>query len=393
MPSSLVFMFVVLSVALSDVINAMYANYLTLVGDFFGVEQIITQLTVGLEMLGHSVSGLVYGPMSDRYGRRPVMLFGMAVFLAAGLWCCFASNITALIVARFFHGVGAGVAAVVGYAMICDIYSEEECSKGVSLMYMCAVTSSTFIAPAMAAYMIANEYSWRAVFVASSALTTALFLWLVRKLPETVQEKSTECNLIAIIFGYVALLKNRGFLAYCFIKSLVMTYLLASVGNLPFVFIEGMGLPAKYYGYVSAIGGASFILGTIANIRWVGRFGMRKMITIGLVLTASSDVVAITADHYFTLTPVLAEAIWIPSSFCISFITSNSVVLAFREVSNKGAASSFLICCQTVFGVLGMYVVGKLYNGTIVPICLLTLLCCAISAVIMYRTRSEVGAS
>ncbi|KAF2281677.1 hypothetical protein GH714_042501 [Hevea brasiliensis] len=129
-----------------------------------------------------------------------------------------------------------------------------------------------------------------------------------------------------------------------------------------------MGLPAKYYGYVSAIGGASFI--------------------------AASDVVAIAADYYFVLTPVLAEAIWIPSSFCISFITSNSVVLAFREVSNKGAASSFIICCQTVFGVLGMYVVGKLYDGTIVPICLLTLLCCAISAVIMYRTsRGEVGTS
>ncbi|ACZ49574.1 bicyclomycin resistance protein [Anaplasma centrale str. Israel] len=381
--SSLAFILAVLSVVLVDITNAMYANYLTQVGAFFGAEQTVTQFTVSCEMLGYSTSGLIYGPMSDRHGRRPVMLFGMAVFLITGLWCYFANSITVLIIARFFCGVGAGVSAVVGYAIICDTYSSEECSKRISLMYMCAVTGSAFIAPGMSSYMIEHGYGWRTVFVVSIVLSAALLSWLVCKLPETISERRAGCNPITIVSGYVALLRNRRFLAYCFIKVLTMTYTLASVGTLPFVFIEGMGLQAKYYGYVAAIGGVSFIAGTMANVKLVGRFGMRRMIAVGLVLTVASDVAAIMADYYFALTPVLVEAIWIPSSFCISLIASNGAVLAFREVSNKGAASAFIIFCQTVFGVVGMYVVGKFYNGTIVPICLLTFTCCGISSVIL----------
>ncbi|MCU7611710.1 MFS transporter [Anaplasma capra] len=385
MLSSLVFILVVLPLVIGDITNSLYTNYLTQVGSSFGTQQTIAQFTVSLEMLGHSISGLVYGPMSDRYGRRPTMILGMAIFSIAGLGCCIAGSITSLIVARFFYGVGAGVAAVVGCAVICDTYSSEECYKGISLMYMSAVTFSTFVGPVVTNYMMAHEHGWRAVFVLSCALSMALLLWFVLKFPETISERCAAFNPASVISGYVALLKNRGFLAYCLIKGLTLTCIIASFGSLPFVFIEGMGLQAKYYGYVSAIGGISFIVGTMANIRLVRRFGMYRMIATGLIATVVSDVILVIMHCCITLTPVIAEIIWLPSSFCLSFITSNSVALALQEVKHKGIASALIIFCQTVFGALGMYVVGALYNGTVVPLAVLSATCTAVSLVILYR--------
>ncbi|MEH0831589.1 multidrug effflux MFS transporter [Anaplasma bovis] len=380
---------VISAILVCDISYDMYAPSLPEMCSYFGVSQTIVQLTVSMNLFGSSVSGLFYGPLSDYHGRKPMMLLGILLFAIASVGCCFANNVIVLIIFRFIQGMGAGVAGVVGYAIVNDVYSGEESAKNLSFVNM-VVALSPAIGPVIGSYVIAMGYGWRLIFV-FMALGAAGLLLMLTLFKETIQNRLTKLDTVSVIKGYVALLKNGRFLSFALIQSLTIMWVWSSLANLPFIFMEGMHFPVKDYGYLVTISVISYIIGTFVNRRLVGRVSIRNMIITGLVLIIIPDVIVIICHPLYALTPLIIELIWVPSSFGIAFVTSNSMALAFKEVDDKGTASAFLVFIQTVLGAFGIYVAGRFYNGTVIPVTILPIVCSVISiwlTMAVYKTTT-----
>ncbi|KJV64413.1 drug resistance transporter, Bcr/CflA subfamily protein [Anaplasma phagocytophilum str. ApMUC09] len=389
---TVVLFLVIMSITICDISYDMYAPGLPQIGAFFGVAQTIVQLTVSMNLLGGALSGLIYGPLSDHYGRRSVMLWGIAIFVIASIGCCFAWSIGVLIVLRFLQGLGAGVAGVVGFAIVNDMYVGEAAAKNLSIVNM-VVSLSPAVGPIMGSYIVSLGYGWRLLFVLVSMISVLLLLALIFGLTETIQNRREKLSLSSILAEYGALFRNYRFLCFALVQSLTIMWVWASMANLPFVFIEGMHLPVEYYGYLVAMSVVSYIAGTIVNRRLIGKLGMMRMIVLGLLSVMIPDVIVIICHYAFPafLTPLFIEMIWLPSSFGIAFITSNSVAIAFGEVKDKGAASAFISFGQTIFGACGIYIVGKFYNGTIVPVSVLPIVCCLLGMSIIWLLTKREG--
>lgn len=161
---NIISLIIILSVAIVDMATDLYSVALPNIANYFKVEGSVVQLTISLNLVGFAVSGLIYGPLSDHYGRRPMMLIGMTIFTLASVMCYIADSIMLLILIRFIQGVGAGVAGVVGYAAIRDMYSGSEYSRVISKLNM-VVAFSPGIAPVVGSYIISHGYSWKFLFL------------------------------------------------------------------------------------------------------------------------------------------------------------------------------------------------------------------------------------
>jgi DHA1 family bicyclomycin/chloramphenicol resistance-like MFS transporter len=340
------------------------------------------QLTISLNLVGYAVSGLIYGPLSDHYGRRPMMLIGMTIFTLASVMCYIADSIALLILIRFIQGVGAGVAGVVGYAAIRDMYSGSEYSRVISKLNM-VVALSPGIAPVVGSYIISHGYSWKFLFFIISHVAIAMLIFIYFKLQETLTVNKNTTNVIVNIFKqYISIFRNYRFLGFSAIHGLTFMWLWAYVANYPFIF-ESMGIAVQYFGYLISIIVIFYIIGTLINRRYVPKVGVSKMLIIGLVLPIISD--SLLVYFYFAdkLSILILQVAWIPANIGLALIISNNVTSALETIKGIGLGSAVLSFCNIMFGAIGIYIVGKFFCYGILPNLLLTIVC-STTAILMY---------
>ena len=370
-------------IVMCDMSSDIYLPALPKISEFFNVDHTVVQLTVSLNLVGISVSGLLYGPLSDYYGRRPIILLGVGIFMVASIMCCFSSNIIMLIIMRFIQGFGAGVAGVVGYAIIKDMYSGNECAKNISIVNV-AVAFAPVVAPILGSAIIAHGYHWNMLFVTISIMAVLVLASLFMFLQETISFDNVDSSIsfLSIVRKYKELILNIRFCGFALIQSFTIMWIWSCVANLPFIFVNDMGVPVGYYGYFVAINVAAYIVGAIINQRFVERFGINNMLLIGLILTTLSDLVVLVLYQIIEISPLLAEIMWMPSGMGIAFILGNNMTAAFSEIKEPGIGSAFILFLQTIFGALGIYILGCFYDGTLIPVILFPIICSVICLVI-----------
>ncbi len=206
------------------------------------------QLTMSLNLLGFALAQLLYGPLSDRIGRRPVLLGGMLGFALASLGCAFAGSIEALILARVLQGMTACAEAVVGYAVIRELYDEAGAVRVLGA-YGMAIAFAPAIGPVIGGHMHVL-FGWRSNFFLLTGLILVVAFLIWRKLPETLRQPDPGAvDPRRILRGYLALLGDSAFMAYALIAGMVIAGLFAMVTAFPFLFIERMGVRTEHYGY------------------------------------------------------------------------------------------------------------------------------------------------
>ncbi|BET29747.1 multidrug effflux MFS transporter [Wolbachia pipientis] len=358
----------------------LYSVALPSIANYFKVKGNIAQLTISLNLVGVAISGLIYGPLSDYYGRRLIMLIGMAIFTLASIVCCIADNIILLILIRFIQGAGAGVAGVVGYAAIRDMYSGSEYSRVISKLNM-VVALSPGIAPVVGSYIISHGYSWKFLFFIISLAAIIMLIFIYLKLQETLTVNKSKAS-INIFKQYILIFKNYRFLGFSAIHGLTFMWLWAYIANYPFIF-ESMGVEVQYFGYLISIIVIFYIIGTLINRRYVPKIGVSKMLIIGLVLPMISD--GLLVYFYLTnkLSVLILQVTWIPSNIGLALVISNNVTSALETVKSIGLGSAVLSFCNMMFGAVGIYIVGKFFSYGILPNLLLTVVC-SIIAILIY---------
>jgi MFS transporter, DHA1 family, multidrug resistance protein len=247
------------------------------------------QLTVSSYLIGFAVGQVIYGPLSDRRGRRPVLLAALALYVASTLVCGLTQSVWPLIAARLLQGVAGSGAIVLARAIVRDLYSGVQAARELSMIGSIGAFAP-IVAP-MIGGVLQTAFGWRASFIAMGAAALIAIAVAGRLLPETLRQRAGEpMSLGFLLRGYGAVLRHRGFLAYLGILTVSYAGLFAWISGASVVLQEVYGLTAFGFGFTFALGAAGYMAGATAAARLVVRLGLDRTMGLGVILLAAGGI-------------------------------------------------------------------------------------------------------
>ena len=241
------------------------------------------QLTLTMFVAGFAVSQLVWGPVTDRFGRRPTLLIGLAVFTAAGAACALAETVEQLIVFRFFQALGACAGQVVSRSIVRDTTEGAESAKVMSYIAL-AMSLSPAVTPSIGGQLHAL-FGWRSNFVLLALIGLTLAAIAVIRLPETTRGKVPDAiHLVPMLRNYGTLLRDRSYRGYILCIGGMFGCLMAYQTGSPFVLMTELGWSPQAYGLLILFNVFGFLSGSITAARLAPRLGIRRMVRASGVL-------------------------------------------------------------------------------------------------------------
>jgi MFS transporter, DHA1 family, multidrug resistance protein len=253
---------------------------LPLLAKSFASDISIAQMTVSLYMVGIACSQILMGPLSDRFGRRPVLLAGLTLMVVASLACVFAESLPQLIVARFFQAFGGATGMVVSRAIIRDLYRRERISSMISLV-IAVMMIAQMLSP-LTGGLIETAFGWRAVFYVITAGSILVTIAIALALPETRRVRPKTGGGFRGDVG--SLLTSRAFIGYVLCQVLASQIIFTFAGGGPYIVVTHMGRTGAEYGAWFATTGFAYLIGNLFCVRYSPRYQLEKLIWFGLAL-------------------------------------------------------------------------------------------------------------
>lgn len=346
----------------------------------------LAQVTIsaGLFILG--CSGVIYGGLADSMGRRPMLIFSVAVFFLSTLVITWTSSVNAFLVAKLFQGVGSGAAWVVGNACLKDIYSGEAYTQVMNYVHAIAGIIPA-VAPVIGSYL-GVLIGWRACFQILCLCSLVALGVIVFFQKETLQNKKKFC-LRTFLTNYRVVFHEKLFIKYLVVKVLCVMLILIEASNIPLLFVDYMEVVPEYYGLYALPTFMVYVLGAVISTKIAVRYKTESIIFLGLIFIAASNLL-VTAISLFALpTPILIQICKIPCYAGWGFIFGNATAMIVSSVPGKaGITSAIMIALEMLFSSAGIFVLGFAFDGTILPVtyCHIIVSCiCMLSMYLMGR--------
>lgn len=325
------------------------------------------QLTIASFLFGLAVGQIIYGPLSDRIGRRPPLTIGISLFVVVSIGCTFATSIEALIGLRFLQALGASVGMVIARAVIADLFEGQEAARMFSLVTL-VFGLAPILAPLIGGWMLL-VMDWRAIFwvlalFGGAVLTAALMRLEESRSKETEGRAREESPLRA----YLAVMRQKrliGFgLAGSFGGSCMLTYIAAS----PSLLIETYGIAPENYGYIFGLNAIGFVAAAQVNRHFLIRHSIERLLMLGLTGALVASLIMLIAAITYTSGSL---AILVPLFVVITslgFILPNGVAGAMAvDRQRSGTTGALVGCLQFIVGSIGAVCVGIFYDGSALP--------------------------
>ncbi|HET7674098.1 MAG TPA: Bcr/CflA family multidrug efflux MFS transporter [Gammaproteobacteria bacterium] len=329
-----------------------------------GASSAAVQQSVSAFFFGLAAGQIIYGPLSDRFGRRPALLLGFALYLVAGVVCALAGAIHVLIAARAVQGFGAAASASAGRAVIRDRWKGDEAARAMSFVVM-VMAIAPLLAPVVGGQIL-EYFGWRAIFWMLTAFALLALALVTFRLPETNgPERRGDVRIAATYQAYWHLLADARVRAYLFCGGFVYAVMFAYIVSAPFVYIDIFGIDPQYFGFFFGLNVVGLIIGNYANGRLVVRLGHQRMLGIGAAITLLSSLALLGA--------ALAGAAGIATVVVTLFFAVGPVGLVGANTvagllnlypRNAGAASALFGVFQYGLGAAAGVAAGALYAGT-----------------------------
>lgn len=333
----------------------------------FGASRETVQLTLSLFLAGMAVSQLVLGPLADRFGRRPVLLWALVIFIAASAAACLAATIDGLIVARIAQAVGATAGITLARAIVRDLYARDQAASMIGY-----VTMGMVVAPMLAPSLggaLDERFGWRAIFVACLVLGMLALLATAFLLPETRPRSMSHVGAGEIARRTLRLLRNRRFLGYAATSALVSAAFFSFVGGAPYLIIDVLGLDKSVYGLWFVLTAGGYMVGNFISGRYSQRVGIERMIVIGCVsaLLGSGLILALAWAASPSATALFVPMILV--SLGNGFVMPNAIAAGVSvDPEAAGAASGLMGFLQMGLGGVASFTAGRAATASALPL-------------------------
>jgi MFS transporter, DHA1 family, multidrug resistance protein len=362
----------------------LYLASLPSLGSVFNAPSSTVQLTLSMFVIAFGSAQLIIGPLSDRFGRRPVVIAGLSLYVLASLLCAASPSIELLIGARFLQALGCCSAIIIARAIVRDAYQPEE-SVRVVARASTWLSIAPLTGPILGSYLQV-AFGWRAAFVALSILSAMLLATVILRLPETNAHKNPRATEWAgLSANYRLVLGSREFWAYALPGALSYGSIFAFISGSSPVLIGVLQVPTAWFGFCFAFGVSGYMSGTILCRRLLPRFGQATTLRIGTTLS-------LTAGALFLAGVGIGLAHWALVTVAM-FMTMFAHGVNF-PVSQSGSVNPFPQQAGTAAGLMGaLYMsvafcvgsaVGATANGTVYP---LAIIACALGGCVFAASR------
>ena len=352
------------------------------------------QLTMTLYLAGFAIAQLVYGPLSDRLGRRPMMIAGLLIYVVASIAAALATTIALLLAARFVQALGACAGTVLSRAVVRDSTSGPEIARTMAVI-AAALALSPALGPAVGG-IVDVWFDWRACFLLLAGFGALLLLCVLFQLGETNRHPTPDrLDGSTIARGYLALVRDSNFLGFvlsgAFISAAAYVY---NIGA-PFIFITLLGLAPDTYGLLGLVTGAGYFGGTMLVRRRAGSVRAEQLALVGSrwALVGAVVLLEIALIGPLRVWSIIASMTIFAVGLGLLLPTTAAAALA-RYPRSAGAAAAVIGCSQMGIGVAATALLSALDRNTPLPMAgLIAALALLTSASCWFTAHRSSGAS
>jgi DHA1 family bicyclomycin/chloramphenicol resistance-like MFS transporter len=334
----------------------------------FGVPENAIQMVLGINFAGICLAGIISGPLSDAFGRRPLLNYGLIIFSLASFGCLYAHTFYQMLAWRFVQGIGASVPMIVMAASAFDRYPEDKAASILGFVNS-LITTALALAPLVGAYLT-QHFGWRSNFVVIFCLTCICMFGILLFLTETLNaDKRNPMNLKQLARDYKTLFSSIPFLSYSFIVMFPLAVLIVYIANLSVIFVTHLGLDLTTYSVYQATTPGTFVIFSSLTGKAIKRFGLDRTALIGLIcLAVGSGALLYTGLIY----PAIPEYICV----CMALVAAGGALMlgpfsvkvmgVFPDIKGTALAASTVIRQLLSVGCVALS--QYFFNGTIVPV-------------------------
>ncbi|HEY1749137.1 MAG TPA: Bcr/CflA family multidrug efflux MFS transporter [Xanthobacteraceae bacterium] len=324
-----------------------------------------TLYTLSTFFIGFGGGQLLFGPLTDRFGRKRPLLVGLAVYIAASAGCALAPSIGMLIAFRFIQALGGSIVPIAVQAMVRDLYARNESARILSLN-MLVTASAPVVAPLLGGQILL-WLDWRFIFWVLVGFGALAFV-AATILPETLAAaRRSAAHPLAMLRGYAALLRDGRYLGYVACSTAYFCCLFAFIAGSPFVYIEYFGVPPQFYGFLFGVNMIGMIATTFTNSRIVMRRGADALLRRACIIGAAASLVLLaTGISGFAGVAGIVVPLFVVLAL-LTMVGSNAISGALAVAPSAGAAAALAGALQFGAGAFISAATGWLANGTPQP--------------------------
>jgi DHA1 family bicyclomycin/chloramphenicol resistance-like MFS transporter len=350
--------------ALNALSSDVYLPALPTIAANFDADVAAVQLTLSTFLFGFALSHLIYGPLSDRFGRKPVLILGLGLYIFSSIGCALSDSLQMLVIFRFLQACGCSAGTVIPRAMVRDIYGPIEAGR--VFAYMGSVMA---LAPAFGPLIgghLTVWFGWEAVFWFLSLFCFVAMLSFVARVPESFPEKNPDAlHLNDLIRNHWQLIFDRRFLGYTACLGFLFTGLFGFISIAPYLLIELFGIPPERFGYYWLIMVVGFVIGSLLSARLHVSFSVLTLLRTGalvLAIAGYSMLALVNAGVHSPWAIVGPQAVYMLGLGIVVPQATAGVMASYPRIA--GTASAFAGFLQMSFASLAGLLIATLHDGT-----------------------------
>ncbi|WP_338525885.1 multidrug effflux MFS transporter [Pseudomonas batumici] len=332
---------------------------------FMHTSQQLMQSSISVFLLGSGLSALVYGPLSDKFGRKPVILVGLVIAIAGNVWGATLSQIGPFLASRFIQGIGSGACLALSRIVLSDIVQRER--YAIVSSYVTLFTGLSITLGPLAGSLLLSWFDWQANFVVMALMLAGMLAVFALFCPETNQHINGAIRVRGVFANYKFVLGNSDFILAATLAGIGMACFLLYTTASPFVLQQQFALSPRDYGYMTAFVGAGLLVSRLLLPRLIKRFGMPKLIITGLVILIGCGASLLTLSElgHLSLVSFLLSVSGVFFSYTFIVLCASAMSMA-PFTDKRGAAGAVYSCSQMALAFAVNAAVSSLSSNAVV---------------------------
>jgi DHA1 family bicyclomycin/chloramphenicol resistance-like MFS transporter len=359
-------------IALGPLTIDIYLPAFSAIAKDFNASDSLVQLSLTTYFIGLALGQIFYGPIIDRYGKKPPLFFGLTLFFISTIACSYANTINQIIILRFFQAFGACVCTVVPRSIVRDIFSPQESGRVFSHLLLVMG-----VAPVMAPLIgnILLEISgWRAIFIFLAIASVFCLILSHLKIPETRGFNKNE-KISNGLRKYLGIMRDRNFVISALVGGFSMSGLFSYITGSPFLYIEFFEMSSRHYGYLFSINSIGFIVASQINAKILKKTSLETALKQILILPMLAGIILILIAPFYPNFWFVTLLFLATLCSCGMILPNTSALALSNQATHSGSASALLGTIQFTLAAITSFAVSQFHDGSITPLVVISGIC------------------